>query len=353
MPELLLNEIEKKSIKKILVIQTAFIGDAILSTPILRAIKDIYPNSILDILVIPQTSNLFRYNPHVNNIIEFDKKKFTSRIISFIKISYKLYIEKYDAAISVQSSLTSSILMLIGKIKIRIGYPRQKLLTHTIKLVKGLHLRKRVLRLLEPFGYKSLNDDTELFYSEKEEVKINSILNNSMSRFKIGIAPSSAQFTKQWPKEYFKELLKLMNDDDIEIYLIGGKEDKILCNEIVEINKMKIHNLAGELSLLDSAALIINLNLLLSNDSAPMHIANAVKTDVIAIFGPTVKEFGFYPYRGNDKILEIDLDCRPCGKHGGSKCPLGHFKCMLDLKPDYVYQEIKQKLFNNDKFRTN
>ncbi|MBK8945504.1 MAG: lipopolysaccharide heptosyltransferase II [Ignavibacteriae bacterium] len=344
MPKLQLSEKEKKSIKKILVIQTAFIGDAILSTPILREIKKIYPTSKLDILVIPQTSNLFKHNPHISKIIEFDKREKLTRIFSFFKVLKIVFIEKYDAVISIQSSFTSSIIMLIGRIKIRIGYPRQKLLTHTINLIKGLHLRKRVLKLLEPFGDFIFNDETELFWSEQEEKKIDMLLNRSDGIFRLGIAPSSAQFTKQWPKEYFKELIKLLSNHNLEIFLIGGKEDKLLCNEIAEINAAKIKNLAGELSLLESAALIKNMNLILSNDSAPMHIANAVKTDVIAIFGPTVKNFGFYPYRENDKILEVELDCRPCGKHGGSKCPLDHFKCMLELKPEFVYQKIKEKL---------
>jgi len=102
-------------------------------------------------------------------------------------------------------------------------------------------------------------------------------------------------------------------------------------------------NLAGDLTLLESAALISKVDLVVSNDSAPLHIANAVKTDVFTIFGPTVKEFGFYPYRKNDKIFEVDLECRPCGKHGGKECPLGHFKCMLEVKPEIIWKEIKNK----------
>ncbi|MFZ1291947.1 MAG: lipopolysaccharide heptosyltransferase II [Melioribacteraceae bacterium] len=353
MPKLYLNEEEKKTINKILVIQTAFIGDVILSTPIFKAIKEIYPESVLDILVIPQTGNLFKHNPHIHKIIEFDKRKFPQRILSFINVVNTLFFEKYDLAISIQSSFTSSVFMILGRIKFRIGYPRQKLITHTIKTVKGLHIRKRVLRLLEPLSDKTFNDETELFWSETEENKINSLIKISKNNFKIGIAPGSAQFTKQWPKEYFITLIKLLYKDNVEIFLLGGKEDKNLCDEIIEVSKFNLQNLAGEITLVESAALVKKLNLVLSNDSAPMHIANAVKTDVIAIFGPTVKKFGFYPYRENDKILEVELDCRPCGKHGGSKCPIDHFKCMMDIKPEFVYQQVKQKILYYDQLRTN
>jgi len=84
------------------------------------------------------------------------------------------------------------------------------------------------------------------------------------------------------------------------------------------------------------------MDLVVCNDSAPLHMANAVKTDVFAFFGPTVQKFGCYPYRNGDKMLEVELDCRPCGKHGGNQCPLNHHRCMLDVKPEAVYEEIKQ-----------
>jgi lipopolysaccharide heptosyltransferase II len=345
MIEYSLSEKEKKEIKKVLVIQTAFIGDAILSTTIFKGIKKILPNVSLDVLAIPQTSNLFLNNPNIVNVYEFDKRKLLDRIKAFFKVLSQIKNNKYDLAISIQSSFTSSILMRLGGIKFRIGYPRQKLLTHTIRLKKGLHIRKRVLRLLEPLSVKTtLNDETELFWGRKESDKISKIAELENSDLKIAIAPGSAQFTKQWPKGYFGKLVKKLEGNNIQVFLLGGKEDKVLCDEIIRENNLKCPNLSGELTLLDSAALINKVDLVISNDSAPLHISNAVKTDVFAIFGPTAKGFGFYPYRENDKILEVELDCRPCGKHGGDKCPLGHFKCMIDLTPEMVFEEVKNKL---------
>jgi len=343
MIKLLLTENEKNNIKKILVIQTAFIGDAILCTTIYKGIKKILPHCSIDVLAIPQTSNLFQNNPHISNVYEFDKREFKKRIYSFLKIQNIIRVNKYDAAISIQSSLTSSILMLLGMIKIRIGYPRQKLLTHSIKSIKGLHLRKRVLRLLEPLGGHNLDDQTELYWGEGESERIDEILNGRDSSKFIAIAPGSAQFTKQWPKEYFASLIKSLEQNGWIIFLIGGKEDRTLSEEIIESKSLSSVNLAGDLSILESAALISKMDLVISNDSAPLHIANAVQTDVFAIFGPTVKDFGFYPYRDNGRILEVNLDCRPCGKHGGDKCPLEHFKCMVDLTPEQVYKEVVGK----------
>lgn len=339
-----LTDNEKNSISKVLIIQTAFIGDAILSTTVFKGIKKVLPNASLDVLAIPQTSNLFYNNPNIENVYEFNKRKFYNRVTSFFKILSLIKKNKYDLAISIQSSFTSSVLMKFGGVKFRIGYPRQKLLTHTIKLKKGLHIRKRVLRLLEPICNKTiLDDETELFWSIDESNRISKIAELESSKLKIAIAPGSAQFTKQWPKEYFGRLIKKLEENNFNVFLIGGKEDRYLCDEIVAKHDLSAVNLSGDLTLLDSAALINKVDLVISNDSAPLHIANAVKTDVFAIFGPTVKRFGFYPYRENDKILEVELDCRPCGKHGGDKCPLEHFKCMVELTPEIVFEEVKNK----------
>lgn len=340
MYKLKLTSREKETIKKILVIQTAFIGDAILSSTIFKGIKAILPNTEVDVLAIPQTSNLFQNNPNISNVYEFDKRKINNRIFSVFSVLKTIRNNKYDLGISIQSSITSTFLMILGGIKLRIGYPRQKLLTHSIITLKGLHLRKRVLRLLEPLSDKVLDDQTELFWTEKEENKIYSIIKNDSNK-KIVVSPGSAQYTKQWPKEYFGKLLSMIEQSGISVYLVGGKEEKDLCKKIISEYKLRSINLTGDLTLLESAALINKVDLVVSNDSAPLHIANAVKTDVFTIFGPTVKEFGFYPYRENDKIFEVDLECRPCGKHGGKKCPLGHFKCMLDVKPEIIYYEIK------------
>jgi heptosyltransferase-2 len=326
-------------INNVLVIQTAFIGDAILSTTIFKGIKKILPECNVDVLAIPQTSNLFKHNPNIRNVFEFDKRKMKNRLISFIKIQKLIRNNRYDAAISIQSSITSSILMLLGLVKIRIGYPRQKLLSYSIYPKKGLHIRKRVLRLLEPLSNETLDDQTELFWGNEEADKAAQLIGENEQKL-VAIAPGSAQFTKQWPKEYFIKLIDLMSFNDVKIFLVGGADDRELCNDIVNRVKINCINVAGELTILDSAALISKTDLVISNDSAPLHIANAVKTDVFAIFGPTVREFGFYPYREDDRIFEIDIDCRPCGKHGGKSCPLGHFKCMRDLTPEMVYKEV-------------
>ncbi|MCI0496173.1 glycosyltransferase family 9 protein, partial [candidate division KSB1 bacterium] len=148
--------------------------------------------------------------------------------------------------------------------------------------------------------------------------------------------------TKMWLKDYFIALIDRLKNKNLAIFLIGGAADKSLCEEIKQrSSNKKVITVAGYLSILESAALIQKLDLMVTNDSAPLHIANAVKTDVLAIFGPTVRRFGCYPYRDRDRLLEIDLYCRPCARHGGKRCPEGHFRCMKEITPQIVYDSIK------------
>lgn len=323
--------------KNILVLQTAFLGDVILSTPLIRAIRHLYPAARLDVLTIPETGIIFKENPHVNETIYFNKRSMFKKISSFISLIFKIRQKKYDLAISIQSSLTSSFLLLLGGIPERLGFTRQKFLTLSVEHTKGLHKIQKILRLLEPLTDQQFDMQTEIFWSEKEEENSKQILENFQNKNKqiIGIAPGSIWYTKRWIKEYYAELIKRLEKKEFQIVLIGGKDDFELCNFIK--NDSHAINVAGSLSILESAALIEKLDLLITNDSAPLHIANAVKTDVIAIFGPTVKELGFYPFRERDRVIEIALDCRPCGSHGGNKCPLEHHNCMKLITAKMVF----------------
>lgn len=338
------------SYQKILVLQTAFLGDVILSTPLIRALRQLYPTAQLDVLTIPETGVIFKANPYINEIIYFHKRSILKKMISFISLIFKIRYKKYDLAISIQSSLTSSFLLLLSGVPERVGFNRQKFVTLSVEHTKGLHKIQKILRLLEPLTDKKFDMQTEIFWTAIEEEKSNLILEKyqNQQRHIIGIAPGSIWNTKRWIKEYYAELVKLLENEDIQVILIGGKEDFELCNFIK--NNSNAVNVAGLLSILESAALIEKLDLLITNDSAPLHIANAVKTDVIAIFGPTVKEIGFYPFRENDEVIEVDLDCRPCGTHGGKKCPLGHHNCMKLITAKMVFNAVIDHLQKRSDF---
>lgn len=335
---------------RLLIIQTAFIGDLVMSTPILRAAREVFPEAVIDVLTIPASAILLKHCPHIDNIITFNKKSgFLKKTYNIIKLILTLKNNKYDLAIALQHSLTSSFLMYFGRIPERLGNRHVKFVTKLIKIPKGLHIRQRVLEYLKPFSDKLFSDNTEIFLSDIEIRKAQEIIehtNIAKARI-ISIAPGSVRQTKKWSSDNYKILTKMLAENNYTIYLIGSREEATLCNEIRDYSKSpNVHNYSGKLDLLESAALIKESDLLICNDSSPLHIANAVETDVFAFFGPTVKEFGCYPWRQRDVILEVDLECRPCKKHGSNKCPLGHHNCMNMISPGQVYN-ITQKRYKS------
>lgn len=332
--------------KRILVVQTAFLGDAILITPLVKALKQTYPESCLDVLVIPETAFVFKNNPNVNDVITYDKRKFFKRIIRIIPILSILKANKYDLAVSAQLSITTSVILLLAGIVNRLGFPRQKLMSMTVKLPKGLPIVKRYLYLMTALTNNSFSSQTELFWDKHTDDIVNELAGSYLTDMQtvIGIAPGSVWPTKRWPPEFFSELIALLHQENIKCVLIGGPDDGELCQKIADDSGVHPLNLAGQLTVLGSAALVSKLKLIVTNDSAPLHFANAVQTDVIAIFGPTVRSFGFYPFRDNDKVLEVGLKCRPCGKHGGKRCPQKHFSCMKSITPDMVLKEVLDSL---------
>ncbi len=329
--------------------QTAFLGDVVLSTPFVRALKEVFPEAAIDVLTIPETAIVYRHNPRIRNQLTFDKRKPGKRIPAFFSVVRQIRAQNYDLAVSIQTSFTSSLLMLLGGVPQRLGFPRQKLLTMTIDLEKGLPVVRRTLQLIRPFARDGFSIQTELFWDKEEEERVEALIGD---RFReslpgIAIAAGAVWATKRWPKEYYIELLKRLGAQAFNIGLVGGAEDSELCREIIDSAAVPALNLAGELSVLGSAAFIRRMDLIVCNDSAPLHLANAVQTDVIAIFGPTVKRFGFFPFRIDEKVLEVDLYCRPCSKHGGHHCPEKHFRCMREITPERVYREIISHLEEN------
>ena len=342
------------NINKILVIQTAFIGDVILTTPLIVALKEIYPNVIIDILVAPQCKIILETNPLINQIHVLDKKKFYSLILKIKK-------EHYDLSVSPHSSFRSGITALLAGINNRIGFKRnfqQFFLTKSIPHKKGVHkiYKNLDLALLSwKLGVGNgesnplLSIQTKLYPSSNNYQKAEKILQNINERDPrkiILIAPGSVWFTKRWLLINYFQLTQKLIEKKYYVILAGAPAEKELNEYILNKidNKAYVKNIAGDFDLLDSAALIEKIDLVVCNDSGILHIANAMNTPVFAIFGPTVKSLGYFPYQKNDYVFEADLECRPCGSHGGIKCPKKHFNCMKMVTVEVVFNEIIKRL---------
>ena len=324
----------------ILIIHTAFIGDIVLSTALISKVKEKYPDSDIYYLTTPLGKEILKNNPKIKEIIVYDKRGKDKGFGAFISFVRKITKLKIDVCLTPHRYLRSSILSLLSGAKIRVGYDIASLPFVFNKKIKYDKTKHEVEKLLSFIDDNTKRYELAMYPSEKDKIKINDLVKNLSENKKIIlIAPGSKWFTKKWPEEYFKTLIQnLVKRDDLLIVITGGKEEKE-----IELNlDSKVLDLRGEITLLELAELTKRAILVISNDSAPIHITSAFpNTRVVGIFGPTVKEFGFFPWSQNSKVFEIDnLYCRPCAIHGGNSCPEKHFRCMREITPNLIENEI-------------
>ena len=324
----------------ILIIHTAFIGDIVLSTALISKLKEKYPDSDIYYLTTPLGKEILKNNPKIKEVIIYDKRGKDKGFGAFISFVRKIRNLKIDVCLTPHRYLRSSVLSLLSGAKIRVGYDIANLSFVFNKKIKYDKTKHEVEKLLSFVDDDNKRFELEMYPNEKDEIKIDSLVKNLSENKKIIlIAPGSKWFTKKWPEEYFRILIqKLVKRDDLLIIITGGKEEKE-----IELNlDSKVLDLRGEISLLELAELTKRAILVVSNDSAPIHITSAFpNTRIIGIFGPTVKEFGFFPWSKNSKVFEINgLYCRPCAIHGGNSCPEKHFRCMKEITPDLIENEI-------------
>ena len=318
---------------KILIIQTAFIGDVILATPIVEKLNEFYPDSQIDFLLRKGNEGLLKHHPKLNKILIWNKKG--TKYSSLIQVTKLVRSRKYDCIINVQRFFAAGLITALSGAKIKIGFAKSPLaLFYTKKIghrLVGQHETSRNLALVT-----ELSDNKyvrpKLYPSEYDYEKIKPLQTEPYLCF----APSSVWATKQYPSLKFVELI-LAQENEWKIFLIGGPDDFEECEEMIRMcERDKLINLAGKLSYLESVALIEGAKMNYVNDSAPMHMASAVNAPTNAIYCSTIPSFGFGPLANQAKVIQTteDLACRPCGLHGKKVCPLGHFNCAYSIKKE-------------------
>ncbi len=316
---------------KILIVQTAFIGDVILATPLIEKLKRFYPDCKIDFLLRKGNEGLLKDHPKLNKLLIWNKKK--SKYSSLKKLTIQIRANEYDVLINLQRFASSGILTTSSKAKMKIGFAKNPFsfaFTHKFphKIDANIHEVDRNLSLIKHLTDSEFQRPV-LYPSQTDFDKI--------SHYKSGsyycIAPSSVWFTKQFPEKKWVELIDSFNSDR-KIYLLGSPADIDLCAAIKSKSLHgNVHILAGELTLLQSAALMQDARMNYTNDSAPMHMASAVNASVTAVYCSTIPQFGFGPLSDKSIVVETKevLECRPCGLHGKKACPKGHFKCAYNI----------------------
>lgn len=328
---------------RILIIHTAFIGDIVLSTPLIKKLRDTYPKAEITYLTTPIGASILRHNPHLNYIIEYDKRGEHRGIKGFWAIAKKLKMEAYNLVITPHRYLRSTLLTFLTGAPVKRGYDNAAaafLYNEKIHYDKNKHEVERLLSFVPKNEGKRY--EIELFPTELEIEKVDKLLENRREKIVV-IAPGSKWFTKKWPLEYFNRVIKeLEKREDTTVVVVGGKEEMFFNMPIANTTI----DLRGKTTLLELAEVIRRSDIVLTNDSSPIHIASAFpNVRILALFGPTVEKFGFFPWSKNSEVFQVEgLECRPCSIHGGNSCPKKHFKCMLDIKPEMVLDRIESIL---------
>lgn len=316
----------------ILVIQTAFLGDVVLATGVLEELHRFYPNAHLDILVRKGNEGLLTSHPFIRKVIVWNKSK--DKYKNLFQITKRIRSTKYDAVVNLQRFAASGLLTIFSGASYTAGFSKNPFsfgFSHKAlhEIGNGLHeIERNQLVIREMVDTQQPPVPPRLYPSEENKNQVASFQQKPY----IVIAPASVWYTKQVPQQKWIELIEHLNGS-YNVYLIGAPGDFEYC-EYIRLNSPKnVTNLSGELSLLESAALMEKATMNYVNDSAPLHIATAVQAPVTAFFCSTIPEFGFGPLNANGKVgmSAHPLECRPCGLHGLRACPKQHFKCAHEI----------------------
>jgi heptosyltransferase-2 len=331
--------------KKVLIIQTAFPGDVLLAIPIAQRILETYPTAEITWVVRKGNESLLIASKAAHQIITWDKKK--QKYQNLFSIGVQLTKQQYWLAINCQRFFTTGILMAFLKAQHKLGFKEnpwswcyEKSYSHS-KGKKGdqnyLHEVDRNLQLLT--GFTPIHRKSPQLTPGLQAIKKAESLMKQGKAWML-LAPASVWFTKQWPIEHWTKLASLI-PENYSIGIIGGASD-IPLGELIKSEVPRVTNFCGVADFEESAAMLQRAELLVCNDSAPLHLASSVNLPVIAIFCSTIPEFGFFPLSQRSIVMQetSNLPCRPCGVHGKQTCPLGHFACGYSVTPEKVMEAI-------------
>ena len=334
----------------VLVIQTAFVGDVVLSTPLFEAARTRLGAGRVGAVVRPGTADLLRNNPHIDDIVIYDKKGGQKGPLELFRLAGRLRDASYDAAVIPHRSFRSALLGYLAGIPVRVGFDRSagKLLLTERVSYRSVHEVERNLALLASWGVDTEGIHPALYPDDVDRERVDALMRDSgvaQAEPICGVSPGSVWATKRWLPGRYAELIRLLAEAyGYRSVLFGSSEDRPLCTEIATESGVDPLNAAGQLTLLQSAALAARCSVFVSNDTGMGHVAAAMNVPVAAVFGPTVPAFGFVPYGQGHQVVETAMDCRPCSAHGGDRCPIGTHDCMRGIAVERVIEAVSVQL---------
>ena len=324
-----------------LVIQTSFLGDTVLTTALLAYLAE---RGETDVVVTPASAALLANHPAVQTTIVYDKRRADRGARGFLRLARTLRARRYDVAYLAQGSMRSGALALAAGIRRRVGFVTsagRHFYTERVDAPDNDHHARRLLRLAMASTGREPTEAMlrpRLYPGDTERGVVDALLATAgranAERPLVALAPGSVWGTKRWPG--YPELAALLAPR-ARLAVVGSPDDQPLAKAIGDAVGGHAIDATGRLTLLASAELIGRASAIVTNDSAPLHLASAMGTPTIAVFGPTVPEFGFGPLAPRAAVAgRTELACRPCDRHGPQRCPLGHWRCMREITPTHV-----------------
>jgi lipopolysaccharide heptosyltransferase II len=344
---------KKREIQNILIVRFSSIGDIVLTTPLVRAVRMRFPRSRIDFVMKREFAELMQTNPHLTAVYPYDP---CSGIRGLLTLAQQLQVNRYDLFIDIHKNFRTYLLRFFTRPEQTVTFSKQ-IVNRTLLVTMGLNrygkilqMPERYLRPLQPFGVVADANGLELFPTETHWSNVKTIFHQehlTEGELAIGFGSMTAHSLKQWPVERFIELgQQLVQRYGARILLFGGARDIQGVKRIAEQIPNAPIILCGRLSLLEAAAAIQRCDLFVGNDTGIVHIAAAMKRQVIVLFGPTVEEFGFYPYRTRSLVICKPLPCRPCTHTGKGKCRIKTHACMQKITTAEVVEAVEKMLRN-------
>lgn len=329
-----MDNIEKP---KILVVRFSSLGDVILTTALLPNLKDQWPDSEVVFLTKKAYASVFDGNPHVDRVHLFDPS-----VQPFSELVKEIKAENFDIIVDLHGNPRSFLIRLFTGAPLTVVVKKNTLARKVLVWFKyksaslEKSVRERILDTLTVMDIPVKHSSTQLFPDKNLSPLI--ALGVDPTRKLIGIAPGAKHATKQWGVEKFAEAgNRLGAFPHSQVLVLGDKSDKPVAADVFRKISVPAKNLAGFTTLKELVSVVSRLSILITNDSGIMHIAEAMDIPLVALFGPTVRSFGFAPYKPTSRVAElINLPCRPCSLHGTQTCPLRHHQCMAELDPSAV-----------------
>ena len=338
--------------ENVLILQTSFLGDTVLTLPLISEVRRRFPVKRLSVLCLSASRELLQDHPAIDEIIAYDKKSADRGWRGLQRTAARLKEKNFTVALTPHKSMRSALILYLANIPHRVGFRESRgwfLFHQRAARDRNLHDVERNLSVLRAYGLAP--EDCQRTIELPVNAAVQGVVDQKLQDFGIdesgpiiGLSPGSVWPTKRWSPEGFARLIQMLRQQGCQVLLFGGADDAAVVDDVQRQCGRVAVNLVGEIGLRELPAAISRCSVFVTNGSGPMHIAVARRIPTVALFCATTPDLGFYPYTDNAIVVQRQLSCRPCASHGGRRCPLGTEDCIHQIRPEIVLHAVDKLL---------